>query len=164
MTHNNSESFSQAAAVARNLPAQPRVPLIIATLILVCLGYPTRSAAQSTITCPSGTYDMLDWMTLDSSLRSTYHLEGTSNPLYTVMQPGKFYWVKGGGGYPWDIQLYDNNYIYLWITELSWTVPQSYKKFTNNTNLPLVPRCAIAGTPGSGGRITSHLEAVYRAI
>src|SRR6266699_1868838 len=108
MTHNNSESFSQAAAVARNLPAQPRVPLIIATLIVVCLGYPTRSAAQSTITCPSGTYDMLDWMTLDSSLRSTYHLEGTSNPLYTVMQPGKFYWVKGGGGYPWDIQLYDS--------------------------------------------------------
>ena len=155
MTHNNSESFSQAAAVARNLPAQPRVPLIIATLILVCLGYPTRSAAQSTITCPSGTYDMLDWMTLDSSLRSTYHLEGTSNPLYTVMQPGKFYWVKGGGGYPWDIQLYDNNYIYLWITELSWTVPQSYKKFTNNTNLPLVPRCAIAGTPGSTIRVAN---------
>jgi len=150
MTH-DSESFSHStlAGLARILAAQTPVSLMIATLVLVCLGYPTRSAAQSTITCPSGTYDMLDWMTLDSSLRSTYHLEGTSNPLYTVMQPGKFYWVKGGGGYPWDIQLYDSKYIYLWITELSWTVPQSYKKFTNNTNLPLVPRCAIAGTPGS---------------
>ena len=150
MTH-DSESFSHStlAGLARILAAQAPVSLMIATLVLLCLGYPTRSAAQSTIACPTGTYDMLDWMTLDSSLRSTYHLEGTSNPLYTVMQPGKFYWVKGGGGYPWDIQLYDSKYIYLWITELSWTVPQSYKKFTNNTNLPLVPRCAIAGTPGS---------------
>ncbi|MBV9182143.1 MAG: hypothetical protein JO356_12605 [Acidobacteria bacterium] len=92
---------------------------------------------------------MLDWMTMDDDLRSTYHLEGSSNPIYTVMQPGKFYWIKGGLGYPWDIQLYDDNYIYLWITELSWTVPESYKKFTDNTNLPLVPRCAIAGSPGS---------------
>ena|SRR6266581_5406156 len=109
MTH-DSESFSHStlAGLARILAAQAPVSLMIATLVLLCLGYPTRSAAQSTIACPTGTYDMLDWMTLDSSLRSTYHLEGTSNPLYTVMQPGKFYWVKGGGGYPWDIQLYDS--------------------------------------------------------
>ena len=32
---------------------------------------------------------MLDWMTLDSDLRATYHLEGTSNPLYTNMASGK---------------------------------------------------------------------------
>src|SRR5438552_14092783 len=100
-----------------------------------------------------GTYDMLDWMTLDSNLRTTYHMEGTSNPLYTNMMSGKFYWIKGGLGYPWDIQLYDSKYIYLWITELSWTVPQSYKKFTNNTNLPLVPRCATAGTTTPGSTI-----------
>lgn len=105
--------------------------------------------AESTISCPSGQYDMLDWMTLDSNLLATNHLEGTSNPLYTIMQSGKLYWIKGVLGYPWDIQLYDNNYIYLWITELSWTVPQSYKKFTNNTNLPLVSRCANAGFPGT---------------
>jgi hypothetical protein len=122
--------------------------LLLALLVPVFMT--VRSArAESTITCPAGMYDMLDWFTLDSNLRSTSHMEGTSNPLYTIMQSGKFYWVKGGLGYPWDIQLYDNNYIYLWITELSWTVPQSYKKFTNNTNLPLVPRCANAGFPGS---------------
>ena len=117
----------------------------------------TPASAETTITCPSGMYDMLDWMTLDSSLRDTYHLEGTSNPLYTISTPGsgKFYWVKGGLGYPWDIQLYDSKYIYLWITEMSWTVPQSYKKFTNNTNLPLVPRCATAGSPGSTIKVSN---------
>jgi hypothetical protein len=90
---------------------------------------------------------MLDWMTMDSDLRSTYHLEGNNNPIYTVVEPGKFYWIKSGLGYPWDIQLYDNNFIYLWITELSYTAKDSYKKFTDNTNLPLVPRCAKPWTP-----------------
>jgi hypothetical protein len=126
-----------------------------AVLALAVVASPAPASAESTMNCPLGTYDMLDWMTLDSDLRGTYHLEGTSNPIYTIMESGKFYWVKGGAGYPWDIQLYDNKYIYLWITELSWTVPQSYKKFTNNTNLPLVPRCATAGSPGSTIKIAN---------
>jgi hypothetical protein len=131
------------------------VLLAAAICLIVALASPTRVSAETTIQCQPGMYDMLDWMTLDSDLRSTYHLEGTSNPIYTVTESGKFYWVKGGLGYPWDIQLYDNNYIYLWITELSWTVPDSYKKFTNNTNLPLVPRCATAGTPGSTIKVSN---------
>lgn len=127
----------------------PLAVAIIFAALTGIVGQGTLSYAETTISCPAGTYDMLDWMTMDSDLRGTYHFEGTSNPLYTVLQSDKFYWVKGGLGYPWDIQLYDSKYIYLWITELSWTVPQSYKKFTGNTNLPLTPRCATAGTPGS---------------
>lgn len=122
-------------------------------LIAAAIGSPQVAKAESTISCPAGTYDMLDWMTMDSDLRSTYHMEGTSNPIYTLVEPGKFYWIKGANGYPWDIQLYDSKYIYLWITELSYSVPQSYKKFTNNTNLPLVPRCATAGTTAAGSTI-----------
>jgi len=105
--------------------------------------------AETTMTCPTGTYDMLDWMTLDSNLRGSYHMTGNANPLYTNLGPGKFYWTKGANGTPWDIQLYDNNYVYLWITELNWNNPKTFKKFANNTNMPLVPRCAKAGFPGS---------------
>jgi hypothetical protein len=125
------------------------IALLKAALLIGAIGFSAHASAETTIACPPGTYDMLDWMTLDADLRSTYHLEGSSNPLYTVVQADKFYWVKSPQGYPWDIQLFDNNSVYLWITELSWTVPDSYKKFTNNTNLPLVSRCALAGSPGS---------------
>ncbi|HZQ23892.1 MAG TPA: hypothetical protein VFA89_13960 [Terriglobales bacterium] len=109
----------------------------------------TRVQAETTMSCPAGQYDMLDWMTMDSDLRSSQYFGGNANPLYTEMYSGKFYWTKGPSGAPWDIQLYDDNYIYLWITEWDWNNPSSYRKFTNNTNMPLAPRCAKGGFPGS---------------
>ena len=108
-----------------------------------------KAAAESTVNCPAGTFDMLDWATMDSSLRGQYHMGGNSNPLYTNMASGKFYWTKGAAGAPWDIQLFDSKYIYLWITELDWLNPKTFKKFAKNTNMPLVPRCAKGGFPGS---------------
>ena len=131
---------------------------LLAAVLLSCLGFSpgtTPAHAESTISCPSGTYDMLDWMTMDSDLRLSQHLNGTANPLYTSMQSGKFYWTKGGTGSPWDIQLYDNNYIYLWITEYAWNYPNTYKKFSNNYNMPLTRRCASGGFPGSAIKVSN---------
>ncbi len=128
------------------------------TFILVC----TKPAhAESTMNCPAGTYDMLDWMTLDSSVRSTQYLTGTANPLYTAIWPDKFYWTKGANGYPWDIQLYDSNYIYLWITEYAWNDPHTYKKSLYNTNMPFAPRCAKGGFPGSTINVPDTSYAIY---
>lgn len=125
------------------------VPLLCLAMALCCGVHAVPAHAESTISCPAGTYDMLDWMTLDSSLRGNNHMAGSTNPLYTNIASRKFYWTKGANGEPWDIQLFDNNYVYLWITELNWTDPHTFKKFSNNTNEPLVPRCAKAGFPGS---------------
>ena len=138
--------------------------VLFAALFICSAGFIIHSSpahAESTISCPSGQYDMLDWMTLDSDLRSTSHLTGTANPLYTTMWPDKFYWTKGGNGYPWDIQLYDNTYIYLWITEYSWNDPTTYKKFTDNTNMPLAPRCAKGGFPGSTVTVPNTSYEIY---
>jgi hypothetical protein len=124
-------------------------------LAVLCLsmagfvGSSVKAQAEVTMTCPTGTYDMLDWMMMDSSLRPNYHMEGTANPLYTSLGGGKFYWTKGEYGTPWDIQLFDSKYIYLWITESDWNNPHTFKKFAQNTNMPLAPRCAKGGFPGS---------------
>ena len=127
--------------------------LLLAVLTACCLEALTGTNlahAESTINCPSGTYDMLDWMTLDSDLPVNSHMTGTANPLYTDILSGKFYWTKGGAGggagFPWDIQLYDNNFIYVWITEYWWNDPDSYKTF-GTRNMPLTARCAKGGGP-----------------
>ena len=135
--------------------------LPVVCLLLLLSGFAARAHAETTMNCPAGTYDMLDWMTLDSSLRSTYHMEGTANPLYTNMLSGKFYWTKGANGSPWDIQLFDSKYIYLWITEYNWLDPHTFKKFADNTNMPLVPRCAKAGFPGSTITVKNTAFQIY---
>ncbi len=100
---------------------------------------------------PSTTYDMLAWMTMQPTLSATHHMAGTANPLYTSVTPSRFYWTKTGGGYPWDIQLYDQKYIYLWVTELNWQNPNTFKAFnsptTGKSNLPFAPRFAKGGYP-----------------
>lgn len=130
--------------------------------IMVFLGIASVPAySEATISCPAGTYDMLDWMTLDSDLRGNFHTAGSSNPLYTILGGGKVIWTKGANGSPWDVNLFDNSYIYLWLTEYDWTNPHTFKKFANNTNMPLVPRCGKAGFPGSVIKVPNTTYQTY---
>ena len=77
--------------------------LVSLFVVLAFVVSPTR--AQS-LTCPSGTYDMLNWMTLDPATSAGHHMSGNANPLYTSVAAGKFYWTKGANGTPWDCLLY----------------------------------------------------------
>jgi len=143
----------------------------IVLALVVCLvgcGAPLNMATPATSTSQPGqqtpppppapqpqvqTYDMLAWMTMEPTLAASHHMSGTANPIYTNVASDRFFWTKTGQGYPWDIQLYDNNYIYLWVTELNWQNPSTYKVFHDpvlgDYNLPLVPRFAQGGFPGS---------------
>ena len=111
-------------------------------LLLAFLLLASFSFAQQ---CAPDEYDMLDWFTLDPDLAAAYHLLGSTNPQYTVVYPDKFYHIKSAQGYPWDIMLVDDQYIYHWVTELNWADPTSYKKFTYDTNMPLTKRCSKTG-------------------
>ncbi len=104
-----------------------------------------QSSAEVTKSCPSGQIDALDWLTLDADLRSSKHMDG-GHPLYTAMWPDKFWWIKTPTGDTWDILLYDNNYVYFWITGTSWGDPRAYSRHI--ANVPLTPRCATPGYPG----------------
>jgi hypothetical protein len=51
-------------------------------------------------------------------------------------------------GFPADVDLFDTNYIYLWITEIDWNNPYSFKKFNsdnNDYNYRFAPRCGVPG-------------------
>ncbi|HTM42247.1 MAG TPA: hypothetical protein VL177_15110 [Terriglobales bacterium] len=98
---------------------------------------PANLPGPELLQCPAGEEDMLRWFTpRDTSL----HAEGNHNPLYTTVLGDRFYWTKSAKGWPWDIQLYDKRYIYLWITENGWNSPASFKEFEGK-NEPLAPRC-----------------------
>lgn len=122
---------------------------------------PTTPLAPSPAPASSSlpTYDMLEWMTMGPDLRADHHMAGSANPIYTQIQSDRFFWTKTGQGYPWDIQLYDNNYIYLWVTELNWTNDRTYKVFHSqnpslgNYNLPLVPRIVTGLPAGASGKL-----------
>jgi hypothetical protein len=127
---------------------------------------------QSTITCPAGQgyWDVLSVMMMDPGLASGYHMEGITDGLpsayiYTIWNPSqtKVYYVKNPQGNPWDINLYDSNYIYQWVTELDdwngvnhWNDPTSCKKFNNGCDtdtsdfsMRWAARCAVPGGENS---------------
>src|SRR5690349_3364994 len=79
--------------------------LVLAFLIL-CAG---SSVAQ--------TVDVLSYVC--PSDRTTMHLEGTGAHTYCYLDADglKFWMVKTSNGNPWDLHMYDNDWIYFWITE-----------------------------------------------
>ena len=118
--------------------------------------------AKSSVTT---SYDMLSWMTMRPDLSASHHMAGTANPLYTSKTSTRFFWTKTASGFPWDIQLFDSKYVYLWVTELDWQNPRSYKAFRSaklgKFNLPLVPRYAVAGYPGSSIKISDSSYEIH---
>jgi hypothetical protein len=169
-------------------------------------GLSTSMFAQSTITCSSGQYDMVQVMRMQTTwAQNGYYLQGLNQSGGTVYMyqaasdityeneqnqtgewlTGKLNYIKNyalppnGTGdktqvtpvqsgyaspeyvpvtttgdtpeywaYPADVDLFDTNYVYLWITETDWNNPYSFKKFNsddNDYNFTFTPRCATPG-------------------
>jgi hypothetical protein len=90
------------------------------------------SSLGSAQVCKANEYDMLEWMAPSQPVQNSH---------YNVIYPtaGRFYWVKGALGYPWDVNDFDAKGIYDSTTELTWSNPSSYKVFEKPRQW--VPRC-----------------------
>jgi hypothetical protein len=142
--------------------------------VIACFPFATIAFAQiqSTISCPAGQgyWDVLSVMMMDPGLAAGYHMEGITNGLpssyvYTIWDPdqSKVFYVKNPQGNPWDINLYDSNFVYQWITELQewngvnhWNDPTSCRKFNNASqnstadfSMRWAARCAVPGGANS---------------
>jgi hypothetical protein len=74
------------------------------------------------------------WQT--QSLGGEYDIITPVDPAVGV---GQWKHVKNPQGWPWDIHLYDNRYIYDFVTEVSWEAgPRAYKKFIQNHTGPTI--------------------------
>jgi hypothetical protein len=80
--------------------------------------------------------DILGYMLPDQAWALENHLETSGAaplPLYTIVS-GKMLWdLKGAGGFPWDGNSFDEQYIYQSITENIWTNASSFKMFASKT-------------------------------
>jgi hypothetical protein len=169
------QSKKRESAKSTSLAKIFRYPLILGLLALaVSLPLATSAFGQTrqTIACPAGHgyWDILSVMMMDPGLASRYHMEGLTNGrpsayIYTMWDPSqsKIYYTKNPQGNPWDINLYDSNFIYQWVTELDdyngvnhWNDPRSCRKFNNGQekstsdySMRWAARCAAPGGENS---------------
>jgi hypothetical protein len=91
-------------------------------------------------------------------INSVKDYQGQPDGLNSSGQP-QYYAVPPYWGYPWDINLFDDNYVYLWITENNWGDAYSYKEFTNNGSTPysmlLTRRCVVPGDDGATSQLVN---------
>lgn len=183
--------YSESTCVSTTLAAQKKFPttrfrhrcqfLAISVLFVLFFLTSAVSQIQSTISCPAGkgNWDVLSLMMMDPGLAADYHMEGITNGLpsayiYTQWDAsqGKLYYTKNPQGNPWDVNLYDSNYIYQWVTELQtlnnvnyWNDAASCKKFNNGSestssdySMRWAARCAVPGGAGSSFWNTPTLQ------
>jgi hypothetical protein len=164
-THGKQNDSSRFSRKARFLS-------VLALAACFALAPKAFAQIQSTTTCAAGHgyWDVLSVMMMDPSLAAGYHMEGITNGLpsayvYTIWDPTqtKVWYVKNPQGNPWDINLYDSNYIYQWVTELGewhgvnhWNDASSCKKFnsgsqssTADLSMRWAARCAAPGGDNS---------------
>ncbi len=147
-----------------------RYACVVQLIVALCLfsASPALGQTQQTISCTPGhgDWDVLSIMMMDPGLAANYHMEGITNGLpssyvYTFWDSSqdKVYYTKNPQGNPWDINLYDSNYIYQWVTELGewegvshWNDPTSCRKFNNGSqqeaadlSMRWAARCATPG-------------------
>lgn len=109
---------------------------------VVCILTFARLAGAS---CTSNQYDMAQWVQMSRSIAVSSHLTGNANPLYygdrLYDSPVEMVQMKGASGYPWDVNILTDRYIYQWVTENNWTDPTTYKAFATKFTMPWMPRC-----------------------
>jgi hypothetical protein len=109
--------------------------------------------------CPTGQADMMKYFILDQSLRHDHFLDGKPNPIYPEVFPdadfadsGYWFWLKSPKAHGFDVKSYDEKYIYMRATELTWVDNTSFKRFEHD--LPIAARCVPESSPGPEIRVS----------
>jgi hypothetical protein len=121
-------------------------------LILLTCCVPLTAMAQQ-FSCPAGQADVMKYFVLDQNRRHDYFLGGTPNSIYTELFPsedfapsGYWFWLKSPKSHGFDVKAFDEKYIYMRATELTWDDNSSFKRFDHD--LPIAARCVPEGGPG----------------
>ncbi len=86
--------------------------------------------------------------------RNGQFMSGQPNPIYTEVHPdldfassGYWFWLKSAAAHGFDVKAFDQNYVYIRSTELTWTDNTTFKRFVHD--LPIATRCVDPNQPGA---------------
>jgi hypothetical protein len=109
-------------------------------------------------TCPAGQADVMKYFVLAENYRANQFMNGTPNPLYTIVFPnedfanwGYWFWLKSSTANGFDVKVFDKDRVYMRSTELVWTNNTTFKRFVSD--LPIAVRCVTEGEPGPDIRV-----------
>lgn len=95
----------------------------------------------------------MHYFALSNRYRAAQFMSGNPNAIYTEVFPdqdfatsGHWFWLKSAGAHGFDVKAFDQNYVYLRSTELTWTDNTTFKRFVHD--LPVAARCVGTNGPG----------------
>jgi hypothetical protein len=113
----------------------------------------TAPTPASNFSCPLGLDDMMEYFVMAQPNRETQFMSGTPNPLYTQVFPdldfapsGYWFWLKSPTAHGFDVDAFDQNYVYLRSTELVWSDNTTFKR--KHKDVPIAARCVAPNAPG----------------
>jgi hypothetical protein len=143
--------------------ADSRLLLAVLCVVVVHFGCGGRASSGPNVgtpapnpanfSCPAGQEDVMEFFALNKQARAGQFMNGQPNPIYTEVFPdedfaanGYWFWLKSAGAHGFDVKAFDQNYVYIRSTELTWTDNTTFKRF--NHDLPIAPRCLAPDAAG----------------
>jgi len=95
----------------------------------------------------------MQYFAMKKQNRQNEFMNGQPNPVYTEVFPdqdfaasGYWFWLKSASAHGFDVKAFDQNYVYIRSTELTWTDNATFKRFIHD--LPIAPRCLAPDAAG----------------
>jgi hypothetical protein len=114
---------------------------------------PSPNPNPQSFSCPAGREDVMQYFALSQQYRGSQFMDGQPNPIYTQVYPsqdfassGYWFWLKSSSAQGFDVKAFDQNYVYIRSTELTWTDNTTFKRFVRD--LPISSRCVDLNQAG----------------
>jgi hypothetical protein len=95
----------------------------------------------------------MQYFVMEQQRRDSEFMNGEPNPLYTEVFPdedfaatGYWFWLKSSTANGFDVDAFDENYVYLRSTELVWTDNTTFKR--KHHDVPVAARCVAPDSAG----------------
>lgn len=95
----------------------------------------------------------MQYFVMSKQNRQTQFADGQPNPIYTEVFPdldfarvGYWFWLKSPSAHGFDVKAFDQQYVYIRSTELTWNDNATFKRSVHD--IPIAARCVAKNAAG----------------